>query len=52
MTVVSTGEADRREDGEKRIKFNSLKGFVAVEEKDSVWELYFDVDNYLVDNRG
>ena len=47
MTITpATGEVKRQEDGEKRIKFNNLEGFVAVEEEEEgVWKVYFDVDN-------
>lgn len=46
MTVTpSTGDVGRHEGGEKRIKFNNREGFVAAEEEDGVWKLYFDVDN-------
>ena len=46
MTITSsTGKVERQEEGEKRIKFQHLEGFVAVEEEDGVWKLYFDVHN-------
>ncbi len=41
----STGEVERHEEGEKRIKFDNREGLVAVEEEDGIWKLYFDVDN-------
>lgn len=45
MTITpSTGEVDRREKGEKRIKFDIREGFVAAEEEDGVWKLYFDLN--------
>jgi hypothetical protein len=45
MTITPpTGEVDRREEGEKRTKFNGREGFVAVEEEDGVWKLYFDLN--------
>jgi hypothetical protein len=43
--TASTGRVEKYEEGEKRIKFNNREGFVAVEEEDGVWKLYFDVDN-------
>ncbi len=46
MTITpSKGEVERQEEGEKRLKFNNREGFVAVEEDEGVWKLYFDVDN-------
>jgi hypothetical protein len=46
MTITpSTGEIERQEEGEERIKFNNREGFVAVEEEDGVWKLYFDLAN-------
>jgi hypothetical protein len=43
--TASTGRVEKQEEGEKRIKFNNREGFVAVEEEDGVWKLYFDIDN-------
>ena len=45
MTIVRSAEKTERQGGEKRIKFRNLEGFVAVEEEEGVWKLYFDVDN-------
>lgn len=46
MTITpSKGEVERNEEGEKRLKLNNREGFVAVEEEEDVWKLYFDVDN-------
>lgn len=46
MTITpSTGEVEKHPEGEVRIKYGNLEGFVALEEEDGVWKLYFDVDN-------
>jgi hypothetical protein len=46
MTITPhIGKVERHEEGEKRIKFRNLEGFVAVEEEEAVWKLYFDVNN-------